>query len=508
MTPEIQPDTTAEQVQSSDSPENVTATPMVEVVGVRFRYSKTLWFDPDGYEPKLGDTVIVSTDRGTEAGECVLEVWEVPESDLAAPLKPVKRIANERDRERLERLAAREREAMPTFRAQIEAFALDMKPVDVEILFGEEKMVFYFAAEERVDFRALVRELAGIFHSRIDMRQVGVRDEARMVGGIGHCGEMLCCARMGGEFNPVSIRMAKDQGLPLNPTKISGLCGRLMCCLRYEVEAYKDFNRRAPRKGLAVDTPRGEGKVIELDALREQVTLQFAGDVHADSPMGLPASDKLKVDLCRLHCEQGCKKCSLNADDLDDIEQELLVARNSTLSALGLGFGSLTSTQGTAAAIDNGESSGQRPGQSGARSGRGGRGGSGGGEASGEQRKRRRGRGRGKSSGERQAAQAGPAGGDNAAGSGARTAPSGQTGGGRSGSSNSSGRGQNRKPRQRQRNAAQSRGNTGGATGGTGGSNGRHRRGQGGGQAQGQASSSAPTPPFGQRIPRRRNRSE
>ena len=238
---------------------------MPTVVGVRLRFSKTLWFDPAGATPAEGDVVLVETERGTELGVVAQAPHEVTDQQLPAALKPVVRIATEDDLARAEELRAKEREALPVFREMVVERKLDMKPVDVEYLFDGDKIVFYFSAEERVDFRDLVRELASRFHARIDMRQVGVRDEARMVGGVGHCGQMLCCVRFGGEFQPVSIRMAKEQDLPLNPLKISGLCGRLMCCLRYEYDAYKDYKSRAPRRGAMIETPAGTAKVTDLN---------------------------------------------------------------------------------------------------------------------------------------------------------------------------------------------------------------------------------------------------
>ena len=233
---------------------------MPTVVGVKLRFApKVLFFDPAGTEPEPGQSVVVQTDRGTELGQVVDVPMEVAGSELPAPLKPVERVANADDLAHAEELADKEHEAMRTFRQLIDEGRLDMKPVDVEYLFGGDKAIFYFVAEERVDFRELVRELASRFKVRVDMRQVGVRDEARMVGGLGHCGQQLCCVRFSGDFQPVSIRMAKEQDLPLNPLKISGLCGRLMCCLRYEYDAYKDFKSRAPKRGAkAVYPPRVE----------------------------------------------------------------------------------------------------------------------------------------------------------------------------------------------------------------------------------------------------------
>jgi len=267
---------------------------MPQVVGVRLRFApKTLSFDPAGAEPVEGDRVVVETERGTEIGTVVDAVHDVDASDLPAPLKPVVRIADEADMAHAEQLLDIEAEAMPLFREAVREHKLDMKPIDVEYLFDGDKAVFYFAAEERVDFRDLVRDLAAKLKIRIDMRQVGVRDEARMIGGLGHCGEQLCCVRFGGEFQPVSIRMAKEQDLPLNPLKISGLCGRLMCCLRYEYDAYKDFKSRAPKKGAIIETPMGLGKVSDLNTPRETVSMR------------LEDGTSVTVDLGSMDCAKG-----------------------------------------------------------------------------------------------------------------------------------------------------------------------------------------------------------
>ena len=258
---------------------------MPTVVGVRLRFSKTLWYDPAGTEPCEGDRVIVETERGEEFGTVVAVPFEVEADALPAALKPIARLANEDDLARLEELTAREREALPEFRRLVEHYRLAMKPVDVQFLTGGDKVVFYFSADERVDFRELVKDLAAKFHARIDMRQVGVRDEARAVGGVGHCGQQLCCSRFGGEFQPVSIRMAKEQDLPLNPLKISGLCGRLMCCLRYEYDAYKDFKSRAPKRGAIIDTPSGLAKVAELNTPRETIRMRLEDGTSVTIPL-------------------------------------------------------------------------------------------------------------------------------------------------------------------------------------------------------------------------------
>jgi len=274
-------------------------------VGVKLKFAgKVLYFDPAGSSPQEGDHVIVTTERGQEYGEVVLAAREVDQSEIHTELKPVLRVADANDAARAESLSSREREEMKRFRELVAKHKLDMKPIGVEHLFDDSKVVFYFAAEERVDFRELVRELASGLHNRIDMRQVGVRDEARMVGGLGHCGQQLCCSRFAGEFQPVSIRMAKEQDLPLNPLKISGLCGRLMCCLRYEYDAYKDFKQRAPKCGTQVDFPDGTfGKISSMNVPRETLTVRQQG------------GPEVTVPLEALDCSagRGCP-CKLSAD--------------------------------------------------------------------------------------------------------------------------------------------------------------------------------------------------
>ena len=264
---------------------------MVRIAPVRFPFNpKALWFDAGDFEPTAGDPLVVLTARGLELGyldAAVFEATEAQISALSSPLKPVRRIASDEDVARANELEQKSREAMPVFRELAAAKAPDMNPVAVEFLFDGDKAVFYFESEERIDFRDLVRDLAAQFHVRVDMKQIGVRDEARMVGGIGHCGQELCCARLGGDFNPVSIRMAKEQGLSLNPQKISGLCGRLMCCLRYEYDAYKDFHNRAPKKNAKVQTPDGEGKVVDMDVPRETIAIV----VEDEKPVNVPLAD-------------------------------------------------------------------------------------------------------------------------------------------------------------------------------------------------------------------------
>ena len=252
---------------------------MVQVIPVNLPYNvKTLWFDPDGLDIHADDDVVVTTVRGLEIGRAAGDIFEVSYErvkSLKSPLRKVERLATPEDLERAREMERLSDEAMPVFKELARETSEDMHPVSVEYLLDGDKAIFYFEAEERIDFRDLVRKLASRFQVRVDMRQIGVRDEARIVGGIGHCGQIVCCKRMGGEFKPVSIRMAKAQDLSLNPQKISGLCGRLMCCLRYENEAYKDFKSRAPKAGATVQTPDGPAKVDSLDVPREYVKVRL-----------------------------------------------------------------------------------------------------------------------------------------------------------------------------------------------------------------------------------------
>lgn len=241
---------------------------MAEVIGVRFKnVGKVYYFDPDGLQMELAQRVIVETARGVECGEVALVNRQVEESTIVKPLKKVIRAANREDIEQVERNKQREKQAFSVCESKIVQHKLDMKLVDVEYTFDNNKILFYFTADGRVDFRDLVKDLASVFRTRIELRQIGVRDEAKMLGGLGICGKPFCCSTFLGEFQPVSIKMAKEQGLSLNPTKISGTCGRLMCCLKYEQEAYEDLLRRTPRQGALVSTPDGRGIVVEVSLL-------------------------------------------------------------------------------------------------------------------------------------------------------------------------------------------------------------------------------------------------
>ncbi|QED45866.1 PSP1 domain-containing protein [Cytobacillus dafuensis] len=241
---------------------------MYDVVGVRFKKAgKIYYFDPGGLAIEKGDFVIVETVRGVEYGKAVVAPKKVEEHDVVLPLKKVLRIADPKDRMIVEENKQAAKEAYEVCNEKVITHQLDMKLVDVEYTFDRNKVIFYFTADGRVDFRELVKDLAAIFRTRIELRQIGVRDEAKMLGGIGPCGRMLCCSTFLGDFDPVSIKMAKDQNLSLNPTKISGLCGRLMCCLKYENDEYEEAKAQLPDLGEWIQTPEGPGKVVGLNIL-------------------------------------------------------------------------------------------------------------------------------------------------------------------------------------------------------------------------------------------------
>ena len=256
---------------------------MTEVIGVRFRGGcKEYYFDPRGITVAPNQFVIVETAQGLEYALCASGNHEVDDNAVVQPLRPLVRIATENDRRTFEYNKTREAEAFDICERKIEDHGLDMKLVRVESNFDGSKIIFFFTSEGRVDFRELVRDLAGVFRARIELRQIGVRDEAKMLGGIGICGRPFCCAQFLDDFIPVSIKMAKTQNLSLNPTKISGACGRLMCCLKYEQDAYEDAVRRCPKADSFVATPDGLGNESNVDILREQVVVKL--DAQPESP--------------------------------------------------------------------------------------------------------------------------------------------------------------------------------------------------------------------------------
>lgn len=259
---------------------------MPKVIGVSFREAgKIYYFECDGAELMPGDNVIVETSEGTEFAEVVMPPENMPESEVVTPLKKIIRKANKEDLQKREEQEELEKEGMIVAHQKIDKHKLPMKLVDVELLFDESKMIFYFSAETRVDFRDLVKDLASDFKRRIELRQIGVRDEAKMIGGLGSCGRRLCCNTFLKDFEPVSVKLAKEQNLPLNPFKISGICGRLMCCLRYEYDQYKDFNKKAPKRGAVVQTAHGEGTVIDYNMCRNSVVVEVSEGFRYDVPL-------------------------------------------------------------------------------------------------------------------------------------------------------------------------------------------------------------------------------
>ena len=252
---------------------------MIEVVSIKFKNrGKIYYFDPHGLEVKTGDKLVVETAKGLELADCSWGNHHVEETTVVQPLRPVLRVATADDL-RIDALnRQREQEAYGICRQKIEQHGLEMKLVSVEYNFEGNKITFYFTADGRVDFRELVKDLASVFRSRIELRQIGVRDEAKMVGGIGICGRPFCCSEFMDEFQPVSTKMAKVQSLSLNPTKISGSCGRLMCCLRYEQDAYEDLVKKVPRQGSFVETIDGYGTAVQVDLLRQNVKVKLDGD--------------------------------------------------------------------------------------------------------------------------------------------------------------------------------------------------------------------------------------
>lgn len=248
---------------------------MIRVISVKFRDGgKSYFFDPGELEINEGDGVIVETARGIEFADVVSPVQEIDEGRVVAPLKGVIRVATDYDRELRDTNRAKEKDAFDICVRKIAEHGLDMKLVDVEYSYNGSKVMFYFTADGRVDFRELVKDLAGVFRTRIELRQIGVRDEAKMLGGLGSCGRPVCCKAFLSDFAPVSIKMAKEQSLSLSPTKISGICGRLMCCLKYEQDCYESMRRQMPRPGRDVRTPDGDGTVLENNVITEKTRVR------------------------------------------------------------------------------------------------------------------------------------------------------------------------------------------------------------------------------------------
>ncbi|MCR3761019.1 PSP1 domain-containing protein [Clostridium felsineum] len=250
---------------------------MITVVGVRFKKAgKIYYFSPDDLNVNKGDDVIVETARGIEYGNCVIGLKNVGEESIVSPLKSVIRVATEEDKKKYLENKSKEKEAFNICLNKIKKHELVMKLIDVEYTFDNNKIIFYFTAEGRVDFRELVKDLASVFRTRIELRQIGVRDEAKMIGGFGVCGRPMCCSLYLGDFAPVSIKMAKEQNLSLNPSKISGVCGRLMCCLNYEQESYEDIRKRMPKVGSIVSTKEyGKAEIVDNNIIKESVKVKY-----------------------------------------------------------------------------------------------------------------------------------------------------------------------------------------------------------------------------------------
>ena len=289
---------------------------MVTVIGVRFKKAgKIYYFSPSDLDIKKGDFVVVETARGIEFGECVIGIRQIKEEDIVSPLKNVIRKAEDEDIERNRENKAKEKEAFNICMEKIIKHGLDMKLIDVEYTFDNNKVIFYFTAEGRVDFRELVKDLASVFRTRIELRQIGVRDEAKMKGGLGPCGRPLCCSTFLGEFVPVSIKMAKEQNLSLNPTKISGICGRLMCCLNYEQQNYEEIRKKLPKVGSIVETPYGEGEVISNSVIKESVKVKVKIKEN---------EDELKVvKINDLKLISGSYEDIINDVDIKELEAEV-----------------------------------------------------------------------------------------------------------------------------------------------------------------------------------------
>ncbi len=259
---------------------------MANIVGVRFRKAgKVYYFDPAGFELKLNDPVVVETSRGQELGHVSIAPTQIEDSALEEPLKPVLRKAEESDVTRAREFEAKEKDVLVECGKLVKKLGLSMKLLSAEYSFDGSHITVYFSAEARVDFRKLVRELNSLFKTRVELRQVGSRDEAKLIGDFGRCGRPLCCATFMGEFSPVSIRMAKEQNLPLNPMRISGVCGRLLCCLGHESEFYRNMKEKMPREGQRVTTPVGAAVVVGANALKETVLVELETGAQVEFPL-------------------------------------------------------------------------------------------------------------------------------------------------------------------------------------------------------------------------------
>ena len=293
---------------------------MIKIVGVRFKNAgKIYYFDPVDFEIEKDIDVVVETARGLEFGRIVVGPKEIEEEKLISPLKPIIRIATEEDKAIYRENKEKAKETFEICQQKIKEHGLTMFLIDCEYTFDRNKLIFYFTAEGRIDFRELVKDLASIFKTRIELRQIGVRDEAKSIGGLGTCGRKLCCSSWLGDFQPVSIKMAKDQSLSLNPTKISGICGRLFCCLKYEHDVYVEAIEKMPVVGSVVKVENQKGKVIEINPLLEQMKIEFN-----DKTIKTCLREEVKVLHVPKKCENGCcggGKCNHDGIDLETLKE-------------------------------------------------------------------------------------------------------------------------------------------------------------------------------------------
>lgn len=298
---------------------------MIKVVGIKFKDAgKLYYFSPGENKVELGDNVIVETARGLEFGKVTMAETEVKESELVAPLKNIIRIANEKDKKKHAENLAKKEEAMRLCQEKIDAHNLEMKLIDVEYTFDNSKVVFYFTADGRVDFRELVKDLAAVFRMRIELRQIGVRDEAKMMGGVGNCGRGLCCNTWLSDFEPVSIKMAKVQNLSLNPSKISGICGRLMCCLKFENDVYTHMKKGMPTVGEKIKTPDGMAVVTDVNILeniiKTRLIIEDGKNNEKEEKLSTEFYNYKKEEIKRVSKKSNKK----NEDDLAELEGDLL----------------------------------------------------------------------------------------------------------------------------------------------------------------------------------------
>ena len=281
---------------------------MKEIIGVRFREDgKVYFFSPEGLTLKVGDSVIVDTARGIELGTVAEGLRSVEDNEIVAPLRKAIRLATPADLKNAEELRKKEKRSVDICQTKVAEHGLDMKIINAECAFDGSKIIFYFTADGRIDFRNLVKDLASALHTRIELRQIGVRDEAKMLGGLGICGRPFCCSSFLSDFQPVSIKMAKEQNLSLNQTKISGTCGRLMCCLKYEQEAYEDLIKTTPKPGTVVDTPYGEGTVSDVSLISGNLRIKYENGAE------ISFKSVNKCDVCVKNKNGGCNRAKEKA---------------------------------------------------------------------------------------------------------------------------------------------------------------------------------------------------